>query len=122
MNYLLILISVTLSAVSQVILRYGMTRQAISEAMAAGGVSIAVEIARSPFVILGLGLYGAGAVVWLFVLSRIAVSFAYPFVALGIVLTTMFGAIVLSERISLVSGLGVLTIVAGIALVALGKS
>lgn len=122
MNYILILFSVCLSAFSQVILRYGMTRPAIIDAMNAGGISTAIEIARSPFVVLGLGAYGAGAVVWLFVLSRIPVSFAYPFVALGIVLTTVVGATILSERVSLTSSLGVMMIVAGIGMVALGRS
>lgn len=122
MNYLLILISVSMSAFSQVILRYGMTRPSMSEAMQAGGLSVAMEIVRSPFVILGLGAYGAGAVIWLLVLSRIPVSFAYPFVSLGIVLTTVIGATVLSERVSLLSAVGVLTIVAGIGLVAYGRS
>jgi drug/metabolite transporter (DMT)-like permease len=122
MNYILILISVSLSAFSQVILRHGMTRPAISEALNAGSISVATEILRSPFVIAGLGAYGAGAVIWLFVLSRIPVSFAYPFVSLGIVLTTVIGATVLSERVSLVSGFGVLIIVAGIGMVAYGRS
>lgn len=124
MNYLLILISVCLSAFSQVVLRFGMTRPDIADALTGQGgwLNIFTTIARSPYVIGGLGAYGAGAILWLFVLSRIPVSFAYPFVSLGIVLTTLIGATVLGERVSLVSGLGILLIVGGISLVAFGRN
>ena len=123
MNYLLILISVCLSAFSQVILRYGMTRPLIVEAMS-GNASLAailMAVARSPYVIAGLACYGFGAVLWLFVLSKIPVSFAYPFVSLGIVLTTITGIVVLRESISISSAFGVMLIVAGILVMALGR-
>lgn len=124
MNYVLILISVCLSAFSQVILRFGMTRPAVADALngSAGWLTAVQVVAKSPYVLAGLGAYGAGAILWLLVLSRIPVSFAYPFVSLGIVLTTVIGATVLAERVSLVSALGVLLICSGIALVALGRN
>ncbi|MGF0536592.1 hypothetical protein ACQQ2Q_01265 [Agrobacterium sp. ES01] len=123
MNYLLILISVCLSAFSQVILRYGMTRPLIVEAMS-GNASLAailMAVAKSPYVIAGLACYGFGAVLWLFVLSKIPVSFAYPFVSLGIVLTTITAIVVLRESISISSAFGVMLIVAGILVMALGR-
>jgi Membrane transporters of cations and cationic drugs len=124
LNYLLILISVCLSAFSQVILRYGMTRPAISEALS-GSASLTttlLTIAKSPFVIGGLACYGFGAILWLFVLSKIPVSFAYPFVSLGIVLTTITGVVVLRESISLISAFGVMLIISGILMMALGRA
>ncbi|MCL6706841.1 SMR family transporter [Pseudomonas sp. R2.Fl] len=124
MNYLLILISVCLSAFSQVILRYGMTRPAIAEALAGSSSfpSTLLTIAKSPFVIGGLACYGFGAILWLFVLSKIPVSFAYPFVSLGIVLTTITGVVVLRESISLTSAFGVMLVIGGILMMALGRA
>ena len=124
MNYLLILFSVSLSAFSQIILRRGMTRPDVQAALAdTSNLFVTFKaVFLSPYIIGGLACYGLGAVVWLLVLSKIPVSFAYPFVALGIVLTTAAGVLVLGESISLITGIGIAVIIAGIALVALGAS
>ncbi|MDH6268512.1 drug/metabolite transporter (DMT)-like permease [Rhizobium sp. SG_E_25_P2] len=122
MNYLFILVSVTISAVSQIILRHGMTRPdvqaALSDKVDVAGLARAVVL--SPYVIGGLGLYGLGAILWLLVLSKLPVSSAYPFVALGMALTTAAGVVVLGEQISWPTALGVAVIIAGICLVAVG--
>lgn len=122
MNYLFILVSVTISAVSQIILRHGMTRPDVQAALAdaADPVRLARAIVLSPYVVGGLGLYGLGAVLWLLVLSKLPVSSAYPFVALGMALTTAAGVVVLGEQISWPTALGVAVIIAGICLVAVG--
>lgn len=123
MTYVLILFSVCLSAFSQVILRYGMTRPEVAEALAAGSSlpATVVAIGRSPYIIGGLACYGFGAIVWLLVLSRIPVSHAYPFVSLGIVLTALAGVVALGETISLTACLGILLIISGILCIAVGR-
>lgn len=123
MTYVLILFSVCLSAFSQVILRFGMTRPEVAEALSGGASPLQsiAAIARSPYVIGGLACYGFGAVVWLLVLSRIPVSHAYPFVSLGIVLTALAGVVVLGETISLTACLGILLIISGILCIAVGR-
>lgn len=93
-----IIISVLLTSVSQLVLRAGMR-----------GVSLSADVSRaadlwalvfSPYIIGGLILFGSSAVTWLFVLSRVPVSFAYPFVGLGIVLTTLGGVALLGEHVT----------------------
>ena len=64
--------------------------------------------------LLGLAVFGLSAIVWLFVLSKIAVSHAYPFVALGIVVTVAAGRIMLGEPFSALSLVGVALIVSGV--------
>lgn len=123
MNYLLILVSICLSAFSQISLRYGMTRPQVAEALAGdtGPIGVGLAILKSPFVMIGLFAFGLSAVLWLFVLSKIPVSFAYPFVSLGIVLTTGTGVLLLHESISPTSAIGIAVIVCGIVLVAIGR-
>ena len=115
-----ILVSVLLSAGSQVLLKYGMTGPAITSAVAngSGPVSIALAVASSPLVLAGLACFGLSAVVWLFVLSKIPLSTAYPFVALGIVITVLAGRVLFAEPISLLKLAGVMLIVAGVTMVA----
>lgn len=114
----LTLISVTISAVAQIVLKYGMSAQATRAALAAGGLEAAFGIAGNPWIWLGFGLYGFGAILWLGVLAKIDVSQAYPFVGLGFLLTMLFGITVLGEAFSLTRFLGTLLVLAGVILVA----
>lgn len=119
MSIMLILISVSLSATSQVLLKFGMVAPHMNEAMKSGDVArIAIAIATSPMVIGGLGLFGLSAVFWLFVLSRTPLSSAYPFVALGIIVTMASGSLLFAEDVSPMKLSGAALIVSGIILVA----
>ena len=69
-------------------------------------------------IILGLGLYGIGALLWLFVLGRAPLSLAYPFVGIGFILTMLAGAFWLNESISVARAAGTLLIAIGCVLVA----
>jgi len=68
---------------------------------------------------LGLVLYGASAVLWLWVLSRLDVSLAYPLVSLGFVVTMALGIAWLGEPFSWVRVGGCTLIVLGVSLLAL---
>jgi drug/metabolite transporter (DMT)-like permease len=113
----LILVSVTLAAVAQLTLKSGMNRVTDS----VGEVHVNGEslhaVATTPLVWLGLVLFGLSAVVWLGVLSRTSLSFAYPFAALTYVLIVLFDLLVLHEEIPALRWAGVGFIVVGIVLV-----
>jgi multidrug transporter EmrE-like cation transporter len=117
---LFILLSVLLSAGSQILLKFGMSAPAIQAALGAADVPlrIAMAIASSPPVLLGLTCFGLSAVVWLFVLSKIPLSTAYPFVALGIAITVAAGRMLFGEPITVTKFLGVILIIAGVTTVA----
>ncbi|WP_372624181.1 small multi-drug resistant family protein [Falsiroseomonas sp.] len=106
--------SVAMSALAQVLLRFGMSRPPVQLALSEGGAwPVAWAIGTSPGVVAGLGLYGVGAIVWLFVLARVPVSLAYAFVSLGFLLTMALGCLALGEPLTARK-------LAGTALVALG--
>src|SRR5262245_18607054 len=86
--FLLIAISVSCSASAQLAMKHGMVQRVVQDAIALGDpIKIGQAIIFSPVVIGGLLLYGASAALWLFVLAKLDVSVAYPFVALGFLLT-----------------------------------
>ena len=66
----------------------------------------------------GLAIFGLSAVVWLLVLSRASLSFAYPFASLTYVLILLADRFVLHEEIPILRWVGVAAIVTGIILVA----
>jgi len=117
---LFVLLSVLLSAGSQVLLKIGMTGEGVKSALTdtKDPLRILLAIAHSPWVLLGLGCFGLSALVWLFVLAKIPLSSAYPFVALGIAITVVAGRLMFGEPISALKLIGVCVILAGIATVA----
>jgi multidrug transporter EmrE-like cation transporter len=123
----LILVSVLLNSSSQLVLKLGMASAPVQNALSMrrdgliGPVSLFIGIGTNPAVLSGLALFGLSAVVWLFVLSKIDVSQAYPCIALGIVLTTVGGGLLLGEDISLARWLGMIVIVTGVGLVAVSR-
>lgn len=113
---LLIVLSVSLSASAQLALKVGASRH---DGRAATGIGGEIDsFLQSPMIFLGLGLYGLGALLWLFVLARAPLSLAYPFVGLGFILTMVAGALYLNEDVGAVRIAGTLLIALGCVLVA----
>jgi multidrug transporter EmrE-like cation transporter len=115
----LILLSVGLSALSQIALKAGMTSPPVRAAIATSGpMNVITAVSQSWPVLAGLLCFGCSALVWLAVLSRVPLSTAYPFVALGIAITTAAGLLLFNEPFSVVKGAGVLLIVLGVIAIA----
>lgn len=114
----MILCSVTLSAVAQILLKYGMSRPAMQQALGGPLPQTLWVVATSPGVIGGLFVFGISVLTWLYVLSRVDVSYAYPFVSLGMVLTVASGWLILGEQVPVARILGLGLIIAGVMVVA----
>jgi multidrug transporter EmrE-like cation transporter len=116
---LIVLLSVFLSSGSQVLLKFGMSSPEIASALANDGpLRLALAIAASPPVVMGLACFALSAVVWLFVLSKLPLSTAYPFVALGIAISVAAGRFLFNEPISTAKLIGVSLIIVGVGTVA----
>ena len=75
-------------------------------------------VLRSPWVLLGLMMYGIGALSWVLVLSRLDLSIAYPFLALNFVLVALISWLLLGESIPGLRWVGIGCICVGILLIA----
>lgn len=113
----LILLSILSGVAGQTVIKMGVSQPGASEA-ASGLFSLVNMIVRSPLVLLGLMLYGIGALAWIAVLSRVNLSVAYPFLALNFILVTLSSLLFLGESIPGLRWVGVLVICGGILLVA----
>ncbi|HET9672358.1 MAG TPA: small multi-drug resistant family protein [Actinomycetota bacterium] len=114
----LILLSVTLAAVAQLTLKHGMN-QVVDRTgeLRLDGDSLRT-VATTAAVWIGLVLFGLSALVWLAVLSRTTLSFAYPFASLTYVLILLADRFVLDQSIPGLRYAGVACIIVGIVLVA----
>lgn len=84
------------------------------------GHGMLVSALGNPWLWLGGILHVSALGLWIVALSRSELSFAYPFIALGFVATTLAAAWMLNEPVSALRWGGVGLIVLGVTLVARG--
>lgn len=117
---LFVLLSVLLAALAQLTLKYGVDRVTMhgrSGIVLSEPVASVLRVAREPFIWAGLTLFGVSAAVWIVVLSRVSLSFAYPFAALTYVIILLFDRLFLKVDVPGLRWAGVLFIVTGIVLI-----
>ena len=115
----LVLFSVVAAAGGQLLLKHGM-QVATARARHSGG-SLVLAAATTPWVFLGLTVFAISAVAWLAVLSRVPLSLAYPFNALGYLVILTASIVVLHERANLWTWAGTSLVVAGLVIVVASK-
>jgi multidrug transporter EmrE-like cation transporter len=114
----LILVAAFFGVCGQLTLKMGMTQVGRLGADAlAEPVQVLVRVATSPLVVGGLALYVAGAGVWMMVLSRSALSFAYPILAIGYAITPVLAWVLLGESVNTIRWLGIAFICLGVVVV-----
>lgn len=113
----LILVSVFLGAIGQVLVKYGasglqlnFTGRYLIESM--------FSILRNIPVMCGIISYGVSFLLWIKVLSKVELSYAYPMVSIGYIITMIFSYFIFKENISFIRFLGVIFIIIGVILVA----
>lgn len=94
-GFAIVFASVCLSAIAQMAFKYGVSRVVVAEESSL--ILIAMSFLFSPFVILGLGLYGVGTILWLFALKQMDLSLAYPFVGMSFIMVFALGVFILGE-------------------------
>jgi len=114
-----ILISVVGGAVGQVLLKKGMGSMGPLTLTAGQLGNIIWRMATNPYVVVGLGIYALGTLFWLLALSRVDLSFAYPFASLSYVLMLIASWQLFKEDISVMRILGTCVICAGVVLISL---
>ena len=120
LSIIYILISVIGGAIGQILLKKGMT--------SLGPLTLAWNdlftnlwrIATNPYVFTGLGIYVISVIFWLFALSRVDLSFAYPFASLSYVIMLLASWQLFDEHISPVRLIG--TLLVGIGVLVISRS
>jgi drug/metabolite transporter (DMT)-like permease len=116
-DYALVLASVLIAACGQLLLRYGMTRIGVAHPDAHGG-QLLVQAARSLWVIGGLAVFGLSSLLWMITLSKVPLSRAYPFTAVGFLgILAATSIIPPREHVGPQLWLGAVVVVAGLLIV-----
>lgn len=114
-NYLILIITgVSLNAIAQIFLKKGMLTLGYFEFTASNIVSLPLKMLSSLPLWMGIFCYLLSIGLWLLVLSRVEVSYAYPFLSLGYILTTFLAYFYLGENINLYRAFGIFCICIGL--------
>ena len=114
----LILLDVALNVAGQLSLKFGMSKMGNFSLSLPALSSVFLRAATNPFVILGLFCYGTGFMVWLIVLAKAEVSYAYPMISLGYVFTAILAWQFFGEHVTVFRMVGILITCVGVFLIA----
>lgn len=116
---LLILVTVFMSAMAQVLLKMG--ANTISSEGLTGfnmqSLGVFLRLLMDWHIALGFAIYVLSAAMWIWVLTKVDISLAYPFVSLSFLITLGFGVLLFNEPLTLMKSLGTALIIAGCLLI-----
>ncbi|ASS90107.1 hypothetical protein CX649_04720 [Bacillaceae bacterium ZC4] len=116
-NFILILGNTLILVTGQFLWKYGMENQTLSFSL----LSI-LKVIFSPFVFSGLAMYGIATILWLYILSKVPLSVAYPFQSIAYILAVFGAHFVFNETITFQKVLGCLLIMAGVSIIGLSPN
>jgi multidrug transporter EmrE-like cation transporter len=116
-SLMLVLLSCVLTAVGQITFKYGMNH--ISFNSSDNLLTTLAVVLFNPIIILGFVCFGAGAVIWLFALAKLDLSYAVPLSGLTYILVLIAGVWLFKEPVSTAKLLGTALVAAGIGLMSL---
>ena len=115
-NLLLIVLTVMINTTGQFVIKTGVNK--------IGKISITenlfgtiLKALTSWIIIGGFGLYFISAILWIIILSRAELSWAFPILSLSYVITVLISPILLNESFSVQRLIGTLVICIGVYLV-----
>ncbi len=114
-SYLLVACSVILGVLGQLFMKKGMV---VLGPLDESTIMTAFAIVFQPWVFSGLVSYGLAMMIWVVVLSRLDLSYAYPLLSSGYVLVALGSWWMFGDSISATRWAGILVISAGVLLTA----
>ncbi len=114
----LILVGVLLNTAAQLMLKAGMSQIGQFDFSLVNALPIGLKVAANPPILTGLCLYVMSVCVWLLVLSRVQVSFAYPMLSIGYIVNALAAYYFFGEPLSSLRMAGIFIIIAGVYVVA----
>lgn len=107
-EFLLCILNTLLLVCGQILFKLGSSEKKIST------LSDLISLVFSPIILLALVLYACTTLLWLYILSRVKLSYAYPIQALAFPIVLVMSAMIFHEQIPLNRWIGVIIIFAGV--------
>jgi len=115
--FALILLGVLLNAGAQLLLKEGMNRIGHFDFSFANIFPISLKVLTNVPILAGLTSYVISVVVWLLVLSRVEVSYAYPMLSIGYIVNAVAAYFLFAEALTPTRVVGIAIIIFGVYLI-----
>lgn len=113
LNFLLILVNTLILVSGQFLWKFGvMQREASFQS-----IQDIVSLFLSPYILTGLSLYGVATVLWLFILTKVPLSIAYPIQSLAYIFAVFGAYFIFNEPLTVAKIVGVLFIMLGVSFI-----
>jgi drug/metabolite transporter (DMT)-like permease len=116
-NGLLILLNTLILVSGQFLWKIGMTNRAVSF----DSLGAIIRVMLSPYIISGLFLYGMATVLWLFILTKVPLSVAYPIQSIAYIIAVFGAYFFFQEEITIWKVIGVILIMAGVSFIGISE-
>ena len=107
-------LDIIFNVIGQLLLKHGMNKLGNFKISVDALIPVFIKAFLSPYILLGLGCYVTGFLIWLIVLAKAEVSYAYPLISLGYVLTAIMGWWLLGENVTWVRMGGIMVTCIGV--------
>ena len=108
-----IIFIVIIISIAQTLIKTGMNKIHISEFLNIFNIAVIINIITNWYVVGGFALYAMTLVLLLGVMSKEDVSFVYPLLSIGYIVTAIFAIIFLNEFVSVLRWGGIALIFLG---------
>ncbi|WP_434053751.1 MAG: EamA family transporter [Roseibium sp.] len=115
-----ILFTVLTNAAAQIMLKYGMTQIGDFSSLHSNLIVKLLQVVFTPFVFLGLCTFVISMASHLYVLSKVELSYAYPFLSLAYVVVAVYAYFIFHEDLNAMRALGIALICVGTVFIAQG--
>lgn len=116
----LLLTTVSLNVAGQFLMKLGTNSVGSISGDIPTVVTNVMRALSNRYIIAGMAAYGLSSILWLVLLSRVDLSYAYPALSLGYVLVTVVSALALGEAVSELRWAGVVVICIGVIMLSRG--
>jgi len=113
----LLVAGICLSVVGELLLKHGMNRFGTLDLSLPTLLPTLFRVFTQPLILLGFIFVFGASIFWLAVISRVNLSYAYPLLAFGYVVTALLARVIFNEPISLTRWAGIVVICVGVVLV-----
>ncbi|WP_449537827.1 EamA family transporter [Ferdinandcohnia sp. Marseille-Q9671] len=112
-NFFLILINTIILVSGQFMWKFGLQNKQVEF----DSIISIIKLFLTPFIIGGLSLYGLATVLWLFILTKVPLSVAYPIQSIAYILAIVGAYFIFNEPITIWKVVGCLFIMIGVSFI-----
>lgn len=117
-GHLLVLLTVVLTVYGQLVLKWQMSLAGPAPEPAVSKLLFLARLLLLPWVLSGFVAAFLASFAWMGAMTRLPLSYAYPYTSLSFVLVMIFGAMVLGESFTVGKVFGTLLVIGGLIVIA----